>query len=351
MREAVTPGTKTEAATAGRRPTIKDVAEAAEVSRSTASRALTGRGYVAPAVRERVRRTAQTLGYVPDVLARNLRQQVSRSIGVLVSDLRNSFYADLASGISRQSRQRGYAMMLADDHGSIAAELEAAETFVALRVAGVILTPLSADVSEYLGRHQIPVIEVDRQFAEGKQDAVVVDNRAAAERVTSRLLGIGHRRVALLIDEMDWTTGRDRLVGYRSAFLAAGIPADDTLVVRSGWDVGAAQEVARGLLSTPDRPTAVFAANNVLAEGVWRAAQDLGLRIPEDVSLVSFDDAPWMTMVRPGVTAVAQDAVALGEAAVAQMFHRIENPTSPARTVMLSVSVEQRGSTAPPATA
>jgi DNA-binding LacI/PurR family transcriptional regulator len=347
--EAVAPGTRAAVTPVGRRATIKDVAEAADVSRSTASRALTGRGYVAPAVRDRVRRAAQTLGYVPDAMARNLRQQVSRSIGVLVSDLRNSFYADLASGVSQQSRRRGYAMMLADDNGSPEAELEAAETFVALRVAGVILTPLSVEVTEYLGRHRIPVIEVDRQFAEGACDAVVVDNKAAAERVTGGLIGLGHRRVALLIDEMDWTTGRDRLVGYRAAFHAAGVPLDDALVVRGGWDVGAAQGVARELLGSADRPTAVFAANNVLAEGVWRAAQGLGLRIPEDLSLVSFDDAPWMTMVRPGVTAVAQDAVALGEAAVAQMFDRIDNPGSPVRTVMLSAAVAERGSTAAPA--
>ncbi|MEN1973653.1 LacI family DNA-binding transcriptional regulator [Cellulomonas sp. P4] len=346
--DAVAQGTRGPV-TAGRRATIKDVAEAADVSRSTASRALTGRGYVAPAVRDRVRRAAQTLGYVPDAMARNLRQQVSRSIGVLVSDLRNSFYADLAAGVSQQSRRRGYAMMLADDNGSVEAELEAAETFVALRVAGVILTPLSVEVTEYLARHRIPVIEVDRQFAEGACDAVVVDNKSAAERVTAGLLAQGHRRVALLIDEMDWTTGRDRLVGYRSAFLAAGIPLDDQLVVRGGWDVGAAQGVAHELLGSPDRPTAVFAANNVLAEGVWRAAQGLGLRIPEDLSLVSFDDAPWMTMVRPGVTAVAQDAVALGEAAVAQMLDRIQSPESPVRTVMLSAAVAERGSTAPPA--
>jgi len=349
--EAAAPGTRGAATAAGRRATIKDVAEAADVSRSTASRALTGRGYVAPAVRDRVRRAAQTLGYVPDAMARNLRQQVSRSIGVLVSDLRNSFYADLASGVSAQSRKRGYAMMLADDAGSVEAELEAAETFVALRVAGVILTPLSAEVTEYLGRHRIPVIEVDRQFAEGACDAVVDDNKAAAERVTTGLLQQGHRRVALLIDEMDWTTGRDRLVGYRSAFLAAGLPLDDALVVRGGWDVGAATGVARDLLGGPDRPTAVFAANNVLAEGVWRAAQALGLRVPEDLSLVSFDDAPWMTMVTPGVTAVAQDAVALGEAAVAQMFERIQSPESPKRTVMLSAAVAQRGSTAAPSEA
>jgi DNA-binding LacI/PurR family transcriptional regulator len=334
---------------ASRRATIRDVAEAAGVSRSTASRALTGRGYVAPDVRERVRKVARGLGYVPDAMARHLRQQASRSIGVLVSDLRNDFYANLASGVSQQARRRQYTMMLADDNGAADVEAEAAEAFVALRVAGVILTPVSADVSDYLARHRIPVVEVDRQFASGTCDAVVVDNAGAARQVTADLLALGHRRIALVIDEMDWTTGRDRHAGYAAAFAAAGVPLDPSLVVSAGWDVGGAQRQARELLTVANPPTAVFAANNVLAEGVWRAAAELGRGIPDELSLVSFDDAPWMSMVRPGITAVAQDAVAMGEAALTQLLDRIEAPESPVRTVMLAASIRRRGSTAPPA--
>ncbi|WP_129337651.1 LacI family DNA-binding transcriptional regulator [Cellulomonas endophytica] len=329
-----------------RRATIRDVADAATVSRSTASRALTGRGYVAPAVRDRVRRAATALGYVPDAGARNLRQQVSRSVGVLVSDLRNSFYAELAAGVGQQSRRRGYAMMLSDDNGSPERELEAAEAFVALRVAGVVLTPLSAAVSQYLARHGVAVVEVDRQFCPGTCDAVVVDNRGSAERLTQGLLRLGHRRLALVLDETDWTTGRERSAGFTAAVAAA--EGREAAVVGAGWSVEEARAVARELLARPDRPTAVFAANNVLAEGIWRAAEERGLRIPEDLSLVSFDDAAWMSMVRPGVTAVAQDAVALGEAAVAALFDRVEQPGAPARTVTLSSRILERGSTAPP---
>lgn len=331
-----------------RRATIKDVAEAAEVSRSTASRALTGNGYVAPAVRDRVRRAAEALGYVPDAMARNLRQQVSRSIGVLVSDLRNPFYADLASGIGRLARQNGYVVLLADDMGAVDQELEVAEMLVAVRVAGVILTPVSADVTEYLNRHQVPVIEVDRQFAPGAVDAVVIDNQNAALQVTQQFLRLGHRRIALFIDEMDWTTGRDRLQGYRRAFQQARLPIDEELIVRSGWDATQAEAAARALLASESRPSAIFAANNVLAEGVWRAAQALGIDIPGQVSLAAFDDAPWMTMVRPGVTAIAQDAVALGEAAMVALLQRLEAPTAPVRTVMLSARLEERGSVAAP---
>ncbi|MEU8819375.1 LacI family DNA-binding transcriptional regulator [Actinoplanes sp. NPDC048796] len=332
-----------------RRATIREVAEAAGVSRSTASRALTGHGYVAPPVRDRVRAVAHDLGYVPDATARHLRRQASQSIGVLLSDLNNPFYAGLAAGISAQARKRQYTMMLADDGGSAGVEAEAAETFVALRVAGVIVTPVSAELGAYLGRQRIPVVEVDRQFSAGVCDAVLVDNGSAAQRVTQQLIGIGHRRIALVIDEMHWTTGRDRLAGYRAAFAAAGVPLDESLVVTAGWDVEAARVGIRALLTRPDPPTAVFAANNVLAEAAFRTAAELGRSIPGELSLVSFDDVPWMSMVTPGVTAVRQDTVALGEAAVSQLIDRIQAPLAPVRTVLLSASVVSRGSTAPPA--
>lgn len=331
-----------------RRATIKEVAETAGVSRSTASRALTGHGYVAPQVRVRVRDVARSLGYVPDATARHLRQQASRSIGVLVSDLSNPFYAGLAAGISTQARKRQYTMMLADDGGSPEVEVEAAEQFVALRVAGVVVTPVSAEISTYLARQHIPVVEVDRRFSAGACDAVLVDNQTAAQSATRELLDLGHRRIALVIDEMHWTTGRDRLAGYQAAFAAAGVPFDDSMVVSAGWDVDAARIAVHKLLSRPKPPTALFAANNVLAEAVWRAAAELNFTIPERLSLVAFDDVAWMSLVTPGVTAIAQDPVALGEAAISQLVERIQAPLAPVRTVLLSASLVSRGSTAPP---
>ncbi|BDI21730.1 LacI family DNA-binding transcriptional regulator [Herbiconiux sp. L3-i23] len=333
----------------GRRATIKEVAEAAGVSRSTASRALTGNGYVAEAVKLRVRQAASDLGYVVDAMARSLKQQSTRSIGVLVSDLRNEFYANLAAGASRQATRLGYTMMLIDHQGIPEDELAAAEALVALRVAGVVATPVSADATEFLLRQRIPVVEVDRRFSDGACDAVVIDNRSAARSMTKQLIEQGHRRIALLIDEEDWTTGRERREGYADALEAAGIAQDRKLVVPTGWDVADALEVARELLASSERPTAVFAANNVLAEGVWRAASSLGMRIPDDLSLVAFDDVPWMSMVTPGVTAVDQDAAAMGRTAVQTLLDRIADPAGGTKTVVLSASINQRGSTATPA--
>jgi LacI family transcriptional regulator len=329
-----------------RRATLKDVARQAGVSQSTTSRALSGEGYVAAAVRERVLAAAEELGYVPHAMARSLRKQVSRAIGVLVSDLRNPFYADLAAGVAARARTHGYTMMLVDDQGSPEDELAAAQAFVATRSAGVIVTPLSGGVSEYLMRQYIPVVEVDRQF--GACDAVVIDNASIARRVTDHLIALGHRRIALVIDETNWTTGSDRVAGYTKALAEAGIDDDGALLVSTGWDADDARKATIDILARRDRPTAIFAANNLLAEGVWRAAADLGLRVPDDLSVVSFDDAQWMSMVAPGITAVAQDAVALGEAAVERLLARIESPDAERTTVVLDARILPRGSTAAP---
>lgn len=331
-----------------RRATIKEVAETAGVSRSTASRALSGTGYVAENVRSRVRQAAKELGYVVDATARSLKQQSSRLIGVVVSDLRNPFYSGLAAGAARACRAAGYTMVLLDDRGHDDDETSAAETFVALRVAGVVGTPVSAALTDFLARHRIPVVEMDRRFAEDSVSAVVVDNRAAARSSTEHLLALGHRRIALLLDETAWTTGRDRAAGYADALEASGLEIDPGLTVPTGWDVEAARAAAIELLQRPERPTAVFAANNLLAEGAWRAAAELGIEIPAEVSLVAFDDAPWMSMVTPGITAVSQDAEAIGAAAVGALVEDLAGAGRGPQTVVVPTRMIHRGSTARP---
>jgi len=332
-----------------RRATIKEVAEAAGVSRSTASRALSGTGYVAENVRARVRLAAKELGYVVDATARSLKQQSSRLIGVVVSDLRNAFYSALAAGAARACRSAGYTMVLLDDWGHEDDETSAAETFVALRVAGVVATPVSAALSQYLVRHRIPVIEADRRFSEDTVSAVVVDNRAAARATTEHLLALGHRRIALLLDETEWTTGNDRREGYADAMRAGGHAVDPRLSVPTGWDAEAARAAATELLQRSDAPTAVFAANNLLAEGAWRAAADLGVTIPDRLSLVAFDDAPWMSMVNPGVTAVVQDPEAIGALAVSTLIEELRGEQVAPRTLVVPTQMIRRGSTAIPA--
>jgi DNA-binding LacI/PurR family transcriptional regulator len=190
----------------------------------------------------------------------------------------------------------------------------------------------------------VPVIEVDRQFCRGECDAVLVDNVAASRSLAEHLIGLGHRRITLVIDETVWTTGAGRLKGYRQALEAAGLPMREESVLHCGFDPGEITTSVERLLSGRNRPTAVFAANNLIAEAAWRQINALGLRIPDDISFVGFDDAPWMSMVQPGVTTVAQPAFELGARAAQLLLSRVAGPGRP-RATKVGTNLVERGST------
>src|SRR4051794_18705159 len=185
--------------------TLADIAREAGTSPATASRALSGRGYVSDSARARLLDAADRLGYVPNASARTLKQKTSRVVGVVVSDLGNQFYARLAAGIEQTLREADYQMVILGDNSEGSEELDAARTFMAMRAPGVILTPVGAEAAELLARHGIAVVEVDRQLAAAPCDAVVVDNERGAREATRHLLALGHRRVALLGVDTDWT--------------------------------------------------------------------------------------------------------------------------------------------------
>ena len=327
--------------------TLADVAREAGTSPSTASRALSGRGYVSPDARDRLRAAAERLGYVPNASARTLKQRTSRVVGVVVSDLGNVFYASLAAAIEQTLREARYQMVLLSDNSDSAQEIRGIRTFVAMRAAGVIMTPVGPDAAALLTRHGIAVVEVDRQLARAPCDAVVVDNERGAREATAHLLAAGHRRVALLVAKTEWTTDAGRLRGYRAAHEDAGVPVDERLIVFVGFHAPDAEEQVAHLLDE-ERPTAVFAANNALAEHAWRVFRRRGLALPEDVSLVAFDDVPWMEMVEPGISAVAQPTDEMGRRAAQLLLRRTQDPLCPPIVECLDPVLVVRGSSGPP---
>jgi LacI family transcriptional regulator len=335
-----------------RRPTVADVAREAGVSPSTVSRVLSGNGYAAPQVRERVHAAVRRIGYVPDANARTLRNRSSRSIGVLISDLRNPFYADLAAGVEQELRAAGYHMVLVNDNGHARDELRAVAEFVAMRVPGVILTPVSARAVKELHQQGIRVVQADRRVSRRYGDAVLGANDAGAELVTRHLLDLGHRRIGLLIDETRWTSGAGRLAGYTAAHRAAGVPVDEQLITRNaGFDAAGAGKATGRLLDAHPDLTALFAANNVLAQGALEEIQRRGLAVPRQLSLAGYDDVPWMSMVRPTVTTVSQHSVELGRCSARVLLDRLTGGDSNGAATVLSLEPELvvRESTAPPA--
>jgi LacI family transcriptional regulator len=330
----------------GRPVTLADIAREAGTSPSTASRALNGKGYVSDAARARLLDAAERLGYVPNASARTLKQKTSRVIGVIVSDLGNQFYGRLAAAIEQTLREADYQMVLVGDNSENAEELAGVRTFLAMRAPGVIMTPVSDEASQQLARHGTIVVEVDRRLARVPCDAVVIDNERGARDATAHLLAAGHRRVALLVAATDWTSDVGRLQGYRQAHEEAGVELDERLIVRVAFHAPDA-EARIGALLDEERPTAIFAANNLLAEQAWRVVRERGLKLPNDISLVGFDDVPWMEMVSPGITVVAQPTDELGRMAARLLLRRIADPSCPPAVEQLEPTLVVRGSTGP----
>jgi LacI family transcriptional regulator len=326
--------------------TLADIAREAGTSASTASRALNGRGYVSEAARDRLVAVANRLGYVPNASARTLKQRTSRVVGVVVSDLDNQFYARLAAGIEQVLREADYQMMVLGDNSEAAEEVAGARTFLAMRAPGVIMTPVGSDATELLRSRGIAVVEVDRRLADVPCDAVVIDNERGGREATMHLVGLGHRRIGLLGVETDWTSDAGRLSGYRTALRNAGITFDKRLVVRIPLHSPDTEMRIEALLDE-GAPTAIFAANNTLAEQVWHVLRRRGLRIPGDVSLVGFDDVPWMGMVDPAITVVEQPTLELGRRAALLLLRRLDGPTLEPAVEILQPRLVVRGSTGP----
>jgi LacI family transcriptional regulator len=335
---------------AGRpRVTLREVAEEAGTSRSTASRALSGHGYVAEAIKLRVQTAAARLGYVPDVSARTLKGRSSGLVGLLVSDLRNQFYALLAAGVEQTLAAAGHQMVLVDDHGSDAKALEGARAFLSMRAAGVLLAPVGRGATELLVEHGTPVVELDRRSGVRGCDSVVIDSERGARDAVAHLLALGHRRVAVVLDELVWDTGMGRLKGYRAAHRAAGVPLSRRLVLDLGLRPADPQgDVAAFLDANPD-VTAVFAANNVVAEAVWLELKRRGRAVPGECSVVSFDDLSWMRIVEPGLSAVRQPVFEMGSRAAAVLLERVRGDRRRAESLVLEPELVRRGSTGPPA--
>ncbi len=327
--------------------TLADIAREAGTSASTASRALSGRGYVSADVRERLREAAERLGYVPNASARTLKQKTSRVVGVAVSDLGNQFYANLAAGIEQALREADFQMVLVSDNGDESQELACARTFVAMRAAGVIITPADRTAASLLARNGVEVVEVDRRLADVPCDAVVLDNDRGAREATRHLLDLGHRRVALLVADTGWTSDAGRLQGYVDAHDELGVSVDPRLILPIPIHAPDAGARITTLLQE-ERPTAIFAANDTLADHAWQVLRALGLRLPQEISLVGFDDVPWMAMVEPGITAVAQPTFEMGRRAAQLVLRRSVDPTWPRCVETLEPTLVVRGSTAAP---
>ena len=332
-------------------PTVADIAVAAGVSTSTASRVISGRGYASEAARARVLEVVDRIGYVPNGLAQSLKARTSRTVGVVISDLTNSFYAEVSSGIEQVLRAGGYRMVVCNTDGVSRQERDALRTLLGMRVEGVIITPSAGSTQALrdLVRRGVVVVEVDRQNTGRSCDAVVVTNEDGAYAAVDHLLKLGHQQIGILVGETSFTTGAGRLAGYKRALKDAGIAPTQELISVTSFHPDNAQAASRDLLDSAPEMTAVFAANNVLAEGLFREIRTRNLDIPGDLSVVAFDDLPWMEYASPGITTVAQPTGEIGREAARILLARLRGDlTGPTVARTLATTFVARSSTGPP---
>jgi LacI family transcriptional regulator len=352
-----------------RRPTVADVARRAEVSVATAGRALGGYGYVSEDTRSRVEAAAQELGYSPNVVARSMRSGSTRSIGFVGSDIADPYFAEAMRGICDVAHREGYETILTNSDERLDLEQLAVRTLLDKQVEGLVVAPSSVTHFSHLeeARDQgVPVVLLDRDLPQLGFDSVVVDNEQAAYEAVLHLLSLGHRRIGLVASvsaserpevrpadgDGSWTVvGADRpsverIRGYLRALASHGAPVTaEAITLFPSERASHADTTARRLLQSGWQPTAVFATDNEATRRMFLAAKAEGVKIPDQVSLLGFDDADWTAMVDPPLTVVAQSPMQMGSVAGERLFARIKGDSEAKRRIVQPTRLIIRGST------
>lgn len=348
----------------GKAATLLDIASHAGVSRATVARALSAKGYVGAEARLRIEQSARLLGYRPNVLARALRAQRSFTIGHIVHGITdNPFFAHVARSVEAEAMVRGYKVFLYNQDGSDAQERAGVERFIERHADAVIFTYARDTANLALLRSAgIPVVQIERD-RDAETHAVLVDNQVGAEAAAAHLVALGHRRIAFIGGDpaimprsfsQPLSVEEERLAGYARVLRGSGIGVDEDLVWlgdyiqrdERGENIAGYRET-RALLASRHRPTAIMTGCDVVAAGVMRALYEAQLRVPDDVSVIGFDDtlAP---LLAPRLTTVAQPMVELGRTAVRFALAAIDGFADAPQRARLPTTLVVRDSTARP---
>ncbi|MFJ4768147.1 LacI family DNA-binding transcriptional regulator [Streptomyces uncialis] len=331
---------------------IKDVARAAGVSVGTVSNVINRPDLVSEETRNRVRSVIEELGFVRSESARQLRAGRSRMMALLVLDLGNPFFVDVARGAERAARAAGLGVMVCDSAQSAAEEAEYLGLFAEQRVRGVLLTPADATGANIAAfrRHGIPFVLVDRVSEGTRECSVSVDHVAGAALAVRHLTRSGHRHIAYVSGPQELRQVRDRREGARQALTEAGLPPDALRELPTQrLDVAAGRDAGARLLALAERPTAVFCANDLLALGVLQAVFAAGTRVPGELAIVGYDDIEFASAAAVPLTSVRQPAAEMGALAAGLLLEETDSPASHRhRRVVLPPELVVRDSTRRP---
>ncbi len=326
-------------------PTSHDVAKQAGVSVATVSRVLNGSAHVTESARRNVLRVVKELNYQPNRVAQRLRAGRSHVIGLIISDIQNPFFTSVVRGIEDVAYQHSYSLVLCNSDEDIQKEQLYIDVLSSERVAGVIIMPTGIDCCAPL---RMPVVMMDRVVTGLATDTVDVDNVAGAYAATQHLIQLGHTRIGLVGAPPNISVGIERQRGYVNALGDHGIRTGDALIRTGNFKENGGYQATHALLDLEPRPTALFVANNLMTLGALNAIHERGLKIPDDISIVSFDDMPWAHLLQPPLTAIVQPTYELGQRAAELLLGRLKDRTKPVAHEQLPTRLIVRGSTSVP---
>ncbi|MFE5211184.1 LacI family DNA-binding transcriptional regulator [Streptomyces sp. NPDC056600] len=325
-------------------PGIKDVAARAGVSVATVSRALNLHPSVSADARARVLAAVEELGYRPNAVARSLRTDQTRTLGLVISDVLNPYFTELARAVEEEARALGYSVIIGNADERPDLQDHHIRNLRDRRIDGLLVSPTDGGTPLLLdtARAGTPVVFVDR-WIPGADDVDVPvvrsDGRDAVRELVAHLHRLGHRRLAIIAGPAATTTGSERVEAFREALAAHGLELPDAYIGQGDFQAESGRRATERFLDLSEPPEAVFAADNLMALGALDAVRSRGLRVPHDIALAAFDDIPWFVHTDPPVTAIAQPTGELGRAAVRALVDRIEgraarSVTLPARLVV-----------------
>lgn len=310
---------------------IKDVARDAGVSTATVSRVMSGRDPVSGEMRERVLGSARKLDYRPNALAKSLRMEATGTLGLVVSNVMNPFFTAVARAVEDAAAERGYSVIIGNADEDPDKEARYVDVLLQKRVDGFVVSP-ARDESPLLGEVAVsgtPLVFVDRSIEGLDVPVVRADGRRAVSQLVEYLVRLGHTSLAIISGPEGVVSGRERLEAFLEAAEQAGLPIGSECIRPGSFRRESGAVAMKELLDLPEPPTAVFAANNLMALGALQSIRTSGLSIPGDISVASFDDVSWFELLDPPLTAIAQPTQEIGTTAARMLLRMIESGERP----------------------
>jgi LacI family transcriptional regulator len=329
---------------------LKDIARIAGVSTATVSRVINRSGPVSAKTAQKVLEVIEESGYVPDTIAKSLRVGQTKTVGFVVPDISNPFFPEVLNGAEAVCADYGYTIILGNTNEDVACEAKVVRSLRQQRADGLLM--ILVDESGGTLRQalsgadsDLPIVFIDRHIEGFHYDSVIIDNESGTSQATKHLLGLGHTRIAIIHGPITTTPGAGRLRGYQTAMEAACVPAKPQYVLEGDFRTESGYELAKRLMSLQDPPTAIIGGNNLMTMGIFRCLRDMGVAIPDQVSLIGFDDFSLAGYLSPPLTVVDRPMSDMGRLAADILLSRIEKrETGPVRRVVLPTALKVRGS-------